>query len=290
MPTDGKAVTQWPNHDAAFNDVADGVRRLAAAIQQKGVIAAAPADAGAKPAVGQLSQEFADKLLKAEPAPVAERDLEPRPDDAPRNRVIADLAVFREVDAPWRPELVALPAGEFLMGSPEKEEGRWDAEGPQHEVTIGRRFGIGRYPVTFDEYDHFCAAIKREKLRDQGWGRGRRPVIGVSWRDALDYCQWLAKETGQPYRLPSEAEWEYACRAGTTTRYSWGNTITPKDANYGESKSRRSARPPRLVSIRRTHGACTTCMATSGSGSRTSGTTATEVLRPMARRGRMEKE
>jgi formylglycine-generating enzyme required for sulfatase activity len=90
--------------------------------------------------------------------------------------------------------------------------------------------------VTFTEYDHFCDAMKREKPGDVGWGRGKRPVINVSWRDATLYCDWLAKETGQPYRLPSEAEWEYACRAGTTTRYAFGDAITPKDANYSESK------------------------------------------------------
>ena len=151
----------------------------------------------------------------------------------PRN--LPDRAVFKDVDAPWCPEMVVIPAGTFLMGSPE-EEGRWYAEGPQHTVTIRTRFALGRYAVTFDEYDQFCAATKREQPNDQGWGRGRRPVINVSWEDAVAYCEWLAWETGQRYRLPSEAEWEYACRAGTTTRYSWGDAITAEKANYSESK------------------------------------------------------
>lgn len=129
-----------------------------------------------------------------------------------------------------------LPAGEFLMGSPAGEDGRNGAEGPQHRVRIDVRFALGRYPVTFEEYDHFCAMTKRDLPGDAGWGRGRRPVINVSWRDAVAYCEWLSRETGQLYRLPSEAEWEYACRAGTTTHYSFGDAITPKQANYDESK------------------------------------------------------
>ena len=149
---------------------------------------------------------------------------------------VPDFAVFRDVDAPWFPEMVALPAGKFRMGSPKEEKGRWDPEGPRHQVRIGYRLAMGRYPVTFDEYDHFCAATKRAPPRDRGWGRGKRPVIFVNWGDAVAYCEWLAKETGKPYRLPSEAEWEYACRAGTTTRYSWGDGITEKDANYHDSK------------------------------------------------------
>lgn len=151
---------------------------------------------------------------------------------------LPDLAIFG--DAPWCPELVVLPAGEFFMGSPEGEEGRYNNEGPQHRVRIDARFALGRYPVTFEEYDHFCAMTKRELLGDAGWGRGRRPVINVSWGDAVAYCKWLSRETGQPYRLPSEAEWEYGCRAGTTTRFSWGDAITPDKANYDGSNSGRT--------------------------------------------------
>jgi formylglycine-generating enzyme required for sulfatase activity len=141
--------------------------------------------------------------------------------------------VFR--DAALAPELVVIPAGEFMMGSPDQNEGRRRNEGPRHRVTIGRRFALGRYPVTFDEYDRFCEATRREKPGDEGWGRGRRPVINISWDDAQAYIAWLSQETGKTYRLPSEAEWEYACRAGTTTRYSFGDAITPQNANYGDS-------------------------------------------------------
>ncbi len=172
-------------------------------------------------------------------------------------RTLPDLAVFKDIDAPWCPEMVVIPAGEFLMGSPDTEEGRGINEGPQHEVTIGYRFALGRYAVTFDEYDHFCAATKREQPKDQGWGRGRRPVIRVSWEDAVAYCAWLARETGQRYRLPSEAEWEYGCRAGTTTRYASGDTITGKDANFERKVGRTTevgAYPPNPWGLHDMHG------------------------------------
>lgn len=118
------------------------------------------------------------------------------------------------------------------MGSPPNEPERSDAEGPHHRVTIGYRFAIGRYAVTFVEYDHFCEETNREKPVDQGWGRDRQPVINVSWRDAKAYVEWLSRETGQACRLPSEAEWECACRAGTTTPFSFGETVTPSQVNY----------------------------------------------------------
>jgi formylglycine-generating enzyme required for sulfatase activity len=146
---------------------------------------------------------------------------------------LPDLAFFS--DAPFAPELVVMPAGEFMMGSGDEEEVGYEVERPQHRVTIAQRFAIGRYPVTFDEYDRFCQATGRNKPEDQGWGRGRQPAINVSLQDAQEYLAWLSQETGWVYRLPSEAEWEYACRAGTTARYSFGDAITPKDANYADS-------------------------------------------------------
>src|SRR6516162_9551861 len=151
----------------------------------------------------------------------------------------ADLEVLR--DAPFAPELVVIPAGQFMMGSPEGEEGHFDDEGPQHRVAISQRFAIGRYPVTFDEYDRFCEAKGQKKPEDPGWGRGRRPAINVSWDDAQAYIAWLSQGIGRAYRLPSEAEWEYACRAGTTSRYSFGEAIKPDNANYAGSSLGRTA-------------------------------------------------
>jgi formylglycine-generating enzyme required for sulfatase activity len=143
---------------------------------------------------------------------------------------LRDFTVFR--DAAFAPELVVMPAEGFNMGSADQR--------PQHPVTISRRFAIGRYPVIFDEYDRFCEASGRETPGDAGWGRGRRPVINVSWHDAEDYVAWLSQQTGQDYRLPSEAEWEYACRAGTTSRYSFGNTIEPDTVNFSDSRLNRT--------------------------------------------------
>jgi len=108
------------------------------------------------------------------------------------------------------PELVRITGGKFQMGSPETEKGREDDE-QQHEVIVDD-FAIGKYPVTFNEYDLFCKETGRGKPGDRQWGRDDRPVINVSWEDAYDYALWLAEVSGQPYRLPTEAEWEYAAR------------------------------------------------------------------------------
>jgi len=132
------------------------------------------------------------------------------------------------------PEMVVVPAGEFMMGS-KKGEGE-ASEHPQHKVAIPQAFAVGKYPVTFAEWDAASAAGGvSHKPGDQGWGRGRRPVINVSWEDAQDYIKWLnSKASGNPYRLLSEAEWEYACRAGTATAYSFGDRITKNQAQYSE--------------------------------------------------------
>ena len=134
------------------------------------------------------------------------------------------------------PEMVLVPSGEFTMGSPSSEKYRQDAEGPQRRVTIGSAFAVGKYEVTFAEWDA-CASsggCGGYRPSDSGRGRGKRPVINVSWEDAQDYVDWLSRKTGKEYRLLSEAEWEYAARAGTRTRYSWGNGIGRNRANcYG---------------------------------------------------------
>ena len=141
--------------------------------------------------------------------------------------------VFRDTlaDGSQGPEMVVIPAGTFLMGSPENEKERFEDEVPQHEVTLEKPFALGKYPVTFEDYDRFAKAPERGKPGDEGWGRGRRPVINVSWKDAAAYAEWLSEQTGKRYRLPSEAEWEYAARAGTTTAYWWGNEIGQNRAN-----------------------------------------------------------
>ena len=139
------------------------------------------------------------------------------------------IEIFK--DAEITPQMVVVPAGEFWMGSKDGE-GNED-ERPRHKVTIAKPFAVGRYAVTFDEWDAARAAggVSHDPAC-QFRGRGRRPVVNVSWDDAQAYIEWLWSKTGQRYRLLSEAEWEYCCRAGTETQYWWGDEISTKQANY----------------------------------------------------------
>jgi len=139
--------------------------------------------------------------------------------------------VFRDrlTDGSFGPEMVVIPAGTFRMG--DIQGGGSPNEKPVHSVYINR-FAMGRYEVTFAEYDKFASATGRAKPSDTyGSGRGNRPVINVSWNDATAYAQWLTQQTGHQYRLPTEAQWEYAARAGTQTKYWWGNDIGSNNAN-----------------------------------------------------------
>ena len=131
------------------------------------------------------------------------------------------------------PEMVVVSPGKFMMGSPEDEADRRSDEGPQRKVTIWGPFAVGKFEVTFGEWDACVSeAGCSHKPSDEGWGRNRRPVINVSWDDVTkEYLPWLRRRTGNTYRLLSEAEWEYAARAGTTTTYSWGNDIGKNQAN-----------------------------------------------------------
>ena len=129
------------------------------------------------------------------------------------------------------PEMIVVPAGDFMMGSPANEEGRYTDEDPQHKVTIAGPFAVSKFQVTFDEWDACVAYGDCERVSDSGYGRGRKPVINVTWDDAQRYAAWLSKMTGRPYRLLSEAEREYAARAGTQTAYSWGDKIGEGNAN-----------------------------------------------------------
>ena len=139
--------------------------------------------------------------------------------------------------------MVVIPAGTFMMGSPDSEVGRSKDEGPQRKVTIARPFAVSRYEITFDQWD---ACMKeggcKDMPKDEGWGRGKRPVINVNWDNAQNYAAWLAKKTGKPYRLLSEAEWEYAARGGTTTRYPWGDEPGTNRANFNGSGSQWSGK------------------------------------------------
>ncbi len=137
--------------------------------------------------------------------------------------------VFR--DCADCPELVVVAAGSFPMGSTA------EYENPVHTVKIEKPFAIGRYEVTFEEWDQ-CVEAGGCKHRpdDREWGRGNRPVINISWMDAKEFVAWVSQKTGQTYRLPTEAEWEYAARGGVNTPYWWGREIGTKQANCRECK------------------------------------------------------
>jgi len=127
------------------------------------------------------------------------------------------------------PKLVVIPPGEFVMG----KDGPHKNEAPAHLVTIAKAFAVGMYEVTFDEWKACVAeqACGTKMPNDHDWGRGKRPVINITWTEATMYVAWLSKKTGHVYRLPSEAEWEYAARAGTITDFWWGDDIGVSKAN-----------------------------------------------------------
>ncbi|OAD19763.1 serine/threonine protein kinase [Candidatus Thiomargarita nelsonii] len=149
----------------------------------------------------------------------------------------ANKKVFQDrlKDGSLGPEMVRIPAGRFRMG--DIQGGGHDDEKPIHEVSVSA-FAMAKYEVTFAEYDKFAEATGREKPDDEGWGRGNRPVINVSWHDANAYAEWLSEQTGKQYRLPTEAQWEYGARAGTETQYWWGNEIGSNRANCDGCGSR----------------------------------------------------
>jgi formylglycine-generating enzyme len=178
-----------------------------------------------------------------------------RPDDPP--------VVYRIIGAPvhlWdiavAPRLTIVPAGEFSMGSPADEPGRSATEGPQHRVVISAPLAIGTFPVTRDEYAVFVAETRRpdpagcfltylpaQKGESPGFNwhhpgfaqNGSDPAVCISWEDATAYTEWLTQKTGERYRLLSEAEWEYASRAGSVTARPWGGTLGRDNANYGSN-------------------------------------------------------
>lgn len=140
-------------------------------------------------------------------------------------------------DGSLGPAMVVVPAGRFIMGYSPGSARHFEAEKLRHPVAIGKPFAIARYELTFEEYDRFAKATGRALPDDKGWGtrrwgRGRVPVFNVSWDDAKAYVQWLSGQTGKHYRLPSEAEWEYAARAGTATAFNTGSCISTDQANF----------------------------------------------------------
>jgi formylglycine-generating enzyme required for sulfatase activity len=201
---------------------------------------------GQCPDAGRGAQATEAEVQQVELPPVEAASVEPR--------IWLEGEVFR--DAPHGPEMVVIPIRGFTMGSPADEEGRFDDEGPQREVRIGKGFALGKYAVTVGDFRRFVensgyrteaecnpdkgiwtwnakenrwAEIKGKSWRDPGFGQDEHhPAVGVTWNDAQEYLNWLSGVTGKNYRLPSEAEWEYACRGVTPHSRFWGDD--PKDA------------------------------------------------------------
>jgi formylglycine-generating enzyme required for sulfatase activity len=136
--------------------------------------------------------------------------------------------VLQSLLAQLASNMVAIPAGKFRMGDT-ANTGEPD-EKPVHDVSIGA-FRLSKYEVTFAQYDAFAKAVGKELPPDYGWGRGDRPVVNVSWNDAQEFIGWLNRQTAGSYRLPTEAEWEYAARAGSTSAYPWGRKFKRSLAN-----------------------------------------------------------
>jgi formylglycine-generating enzyme required for sulfatase activity len=193
---------------------------------------AVPPQAAPKPAVGIFSSS----------APSAAAGVTPLAAD--RERALKPKDTFKECDA--CPDMIVVPAGNFMMGAA-PAEGTAKYEGPQHRVTFAQPLAVGRFAVTFAEWDACVAdrGCNGYKPDDKGWGRDRLPVIHVSWDDAKAYVAWLSKKTGKTYRLLSESEREYVTRAGTTTQYWTGKSISTAQANYdsGDSNYRRKTVP-----------------------------------------------
>lgn len=151
---------------------------------------------------------------------------------------IAAGKVFR--DQPWAPEMVAIPTGTFIMGTDESDAASSSYDRPCRLVGVAA-FACGRFPVTFDEWDRFASETNGYVPADQSWGRGRRPVINVSWNDAKAYVSWLNDKldrSARRYRLLSEAEWEYVARAGTKSAFWWGSRADTNKANFNATQTK----------------------------------------------------
>ena len=176
----------------------------------------------------ELKRQFTElgkKKDREEKAVAAKREA------ARKKKIAAKIApVIRKLEA----NMVKIPGGTFRMGCVSGKDCNSD-EKPVHRVTVSS-FYMSKYEVTFEQWDAcYADGGCSHYPKSEGWGRGNRPVINILWNDAQQFIKWLSKKTGQTWRLPTEAEWEYAARAGTTTRYSWGNSIGRNKANCSTS-------------------------------------------------------
>ena len=225
-------IAAWPAPAPAQESVPDAVRRMDQALRDvdrtlRDVDSRLRAMDRRLQAMDERTREL-ERQVKELPRAGAAGMTEPEPpghEDRRPGRQFDDCAEC--------PLLVVVPEGSFTMGSPSDESGRDGHEGPVHPVRIAEPFAVGVHEVTFAQWD----ACRRgggcaHNPQDKGWGRGNRPVINVSWRDAQQYVRWLSRKTGKRYRLPSESEWEYVARAGTRTPFHTGETISTNQSNY----------------------------------------------------------
>lgn len=180
---------------------------------------------------GWVFGEYLEEQMQRPPPATSPRTI-PVVGIYPKNTGSRPGTTFKDCDD--CPEMVVVPTGSFMMGSSASEPGRSKIESPRHRVTIPAPFAVGRFEVTFAEWDACMAdgGCAGYQPSDNGWGRGRRPVINVSWDDAKTYEAWLSRKTGETYRLLSEAEWEYVARAGTETPFHTGDRISTDHANF----------------------------------------------------------
>ncbi len=204
--------------------------------EEKPLAAARPVVATSKPAkpVSPPAEVLEPVAVIAPPRPVVTEVVAEAPAKEvvpePRSKQASATRSFQDSlkDGLQGPVMVELPAGEYLMGSPGNSL-NFD-EGPRHNVTLPA-FSISKNEITFADYDKFARSTGRRMPYDESWGRGDRPVINVSWNDAQAYTSWLSKKTGKHYRLPTEAEWEYAARAGSDEKAWWDSNADVKQAN-----------------------------------------------------------
>ncbi len=231
LPKNAKPITIWQNHDEAFLNVAQGIRRVVEEIAK-----GKAGDEGSE----TLKQPIAiftepEPTLKTQPFEFEVATVSVKSGSPEINRSRGRAEFFAEdLGNGIILEMVQISGGIFVIGSPESEEAREESEGPQHLVSV-KPFFMGKYPVTQAQWFAVAALpkVKRDLDPNPAYFKGvHRPVEQVSWYEAVEFCQRLSRKTGRSYRLPSEAEWEYACRAETTTPFHFGETITTDLANY----------------------------------------------------------
>ncbi|NJR38398.1 MAG: formylglycine-generating enzyme family protein [Leptolyngbyaceae cyanobacterium CSU_1_4] len=223
-PSGLKPVTQWRDRDEAFLDVVKGIRQAVNKLVSQASSQSIPTPSAISTPSLRLHSFAFESVTVNEQGKIIRYQLgeaQQWEEDLGNGVVL---------------ETVSIPGGSFLMGSPRDEEGRSDAESPQHRVEV-TPFFMGKYSITQSQYQ----AVMGENPSHFQENGAHRPVENVSWEMAIAFCQKLSQQTKRNYRLPSEAEWEYACRAGTTTPFHFGETITTDLANYDGNHTYRAA-------------------------------------------------